>query len=432
MFKWKKDKVSSKMTDTFIGEGTIVEGTIRSAGSLRLEGQLRGDISCEGDVILGESGFAISNITANNVVLAGQVNGNVTITGKLTIMSTGKLYGNMTAASLTIEEGGLLQGSSAMDQAEPDALNPMERRTGTDRRVTNLPYSGEERRSGLDRRDLAAGELPAIPKKISYRAIEKPAAGEADGAEQLESTETAKENNESIVTDPLRESGRAFIHSIAGSAKESGIAESAKEIGGLAESAKEFSGMTESTKEFGGIAESTKEFGENAATSRLASKRLNEGLNAEERAALSGILVAEASAAATSEAIEEVAAAAEIAAAFEESTDASVVDAGIVESAEGDETFEGVERDETVEVAAIQQVNAEANAIEVAEGLNTEAAVSVNAEAVETVVQSNNVYSYGFENRANGSEPASEPEHKERDSIDDRNATDAAALLRNW
>ena len=100
MFNWKKDKISSRLTDTFIGEGTIVEGSIRSEGGVRLEGQLRGDISCKGDVVVGESGFAVSNISADNVILAGQVTGNVHITGKLTITSTGKLYGDMTAATI--------------------------------------------------------------------------------------------------------------------------------------------------------------------------------------------------------------------------------------------------------------------------------------------------------------------------------------------
>ncbi|AZN39506.1 bactofilin family protein [Paenibacillus albus] len=430
MFKWKKDKISSKMTDTFIGEGTIVEGTIRTAGSLRLEGQLRGDISCEGDVILGESGFAVSNITANNVVLAGQVNGNVTITGKLTIMSTGKLYGNMTAASLTIEEGGLLQGSSAMDQAEPVALNPMERRTGIERRVSNLPYAGEERRSGYDRRDFAAGEVPAIPKKISYRAIEKPADGAAE-VEELNANatgaakEAAKENNESIVTDPLRESGRAFIHSIAGSAKESG---------------------------------------ENAAAARAVSSRLNEGLNAEERAALSGILIAQASAAAAvDEAVVEA-----VEAVTAEIADVEAVTAFVDEDATVELVSVGEADDEAAVSAnaiAVEGLSAESvdgvNAIAVeslsaesVDGVNAEAVESlsaesvdgVNAAAVETVIlpglestrtvviepQSNNVYGYGFENRANGSETASELEHQERESANDRNAAEAAALLRNW
>ncbi|REE90572.1 cytoskeletal protein CcmA (bactofilin family) [Paenibacillus taihuensis] len=372
MFKWKKDKISSKMTDTFIGEGTIVEGTVRSAGSLRLEGQLRGDISCEGDVILGESGFAVSNITANNVVLAGQVNGNVTITGKLTIMSTGKLYGNMTAAALTIEEGGLLQGSSAMDQDEP-ALT--ERRSGADRRVSTLPYHGPERRSGFDRRNLAEGEVPAIPKKISYRAIEKPSADEADGTfEVIATTETAKDN-----IDPLRESGRAFIHSIAGGTKESG---------------------------------------ENAAAAQLANNRLNEGLSAGERSALSGILLAEAveiKNETAAQAREEVAdAAEEIAVGLEDSMAEVVEHDETVEAVEAVETVETVESVEAVETMGTVDHEETIKPVETVESLSVaEDTVDISVEVVEAIETvsdaSDDVY-----------------------SSSGRSASDAADLLKNW
>lgn len=453
MFKWKKDKISSKMTDTFIGEGTIVEGTIRSAGSLRLEGQLRGDISCEGDVILGESGFAVSNITANNVVLAGQVNGNVTITGKLTIMSTGKLYGNMTAASLTIEEGGLLQGSSAMDQDEPPAINPMERRNGDDRRVSTAPYKGPERRSGLDRRSLAEGEeVPAIPKKISYRAIEKPAVDATQGttaevdvakvevtAGAARENKQSKENNENVVMDPLRKSGRAFIHSMAGSTKESV---------------------------------------EHADASRQANSRLNEGLNAEERAALSGILLAEAaeikSDAAGQTQEELVDAAGEMAVGLETVGTSESESVSAVEAAEGANTEETSENVgvETFEVAVEAAVSAEDTAVAGAEAVKviSETLESENAESVELAAvvnhqamadqavertgaetalpqgfthtsdsvsdTSGNVYGYGFENRANAGEPVDKPAQTEHDfysgSSNGRTAVDAADLLKNW
>ncbi|QHT59301.1 polymer-forming cytoskeletal protein [Paenibacillus lycopersici] len=223
MFKfWKKDKISTSLTDTFIGEGTIVEGAIRSAGSVRVEGQLRGDIFCEGDVVLGESAFAISNITARNAFLAGQVTGNVRISGKLTITSTGKLYGDMDAATLEIEEGGVFQGNSAMDKGEP-VVSPIERRSGRDRRAANDPnWNGEERRSGYDRRDKnePAGSGPLI-KKISYRAPEK-----KDEAETgPEAAEHQAADDTQAFANPLRENGRAFMQNMNAGRKQDKLGE---------------------------------------------------------------------------------------------------------------------------------------------------------------------------------------------------------------
>lgn len=115
MFKSKK----VSMTDTLIGEGTTFEGRIKSEASIRIEGNITGDIECLGDVIIGEHGSVKSNISARDVVLAGTVQGNVVTKGKLTITSTGSLQGNISAASFIIEEGGLFQGNSKMETKTP-------------------------------------------------------------------------------------------------------------------------------------------------------------------------------------------------------------------------------------------------------------------------------------------------------------------------
>ncbi|CAM3990462.1 polymer-forming cytoskeletal protein [Cohnella lubricantis] len=111
----KKTKIAPGTTDTLIGEGSTFEGKIRSRASVRLEGEITGDLECEGDVIIGEEGIARSNVTARNVVLAGKVHGNITARGKLTIKSSGHLSGNLSAAELAIESGGFFKGISKME-----------------------------------------------------------------------------------------------------------------------------------------------------------------------------------------------------------------------------------------------------------------------------------------------------------------------------
>lgn len=116
MFKSKKHEINPSTTDTLIGEGSVFEGKIKSEASIRIEGQLTGDIDCTGDVTIGQKGIVRSNINARDVIIAGQVNGNVTTKGRLTIMPTGQLNGNTNSASFIIEEGGLFQGTSKMDK----------------------------------------------------------------------------------------------------------------------------------------------------------------------------------------------------------------------------------------------------------------------------------------------------------------------------
>jgi cytoskeletal protein CcmA (bactofilin family) len=121
MFKNKKTKIDPNTTDTLIGEGTHFEGKIKSEAGIRIEGHLTGDIECTGDVTIGENGSASSHIRARHVILAGQVTGNVNASGKLTIKATGKLNGNLSAQELSIEAGGVFQGSSKMENGKESA-----------------------------------------------------------------------------------------------------------------------------------------------------------------------------------------------------------------------------------------------------------------------------------------------------------------------
>lgn len=127
MFKNKSGagKINPDSTDTLIGEGTSFEGKIRTEASIRIEGNIIGDITSGGDVIIGENGVANSNISSRDLVLAGQLNGNVEVRGKLTIGSTGVLNGNIAAASLIIESGGVFNGSSKMTSTKTEVVQPI-------------------------------------------------------------------------------------------------------------------------------------------------------------------------------------------------------------------------------------------------------------------------------------------------------------------
>lgn len=142
MFKNKKSKIDPNMTDTLIGEGSSFEGKIRSEAGIRVEGHLTGDIECTGDVTIGENGVARSHIRARHVIVAGRVTGDIAATGKLTIKATGQLYGNLSAQELSIESGGIFQGSSKMANAkEPSAVQEEQTAAGVKKEQERLPAS---------------------------------------------------------------------------------------------------------------------------------------------------------------------------------------------------------------------------------------------------------------------------------------------------
>ena len=64
---------------TIVGNDTVVEGTIITKASVRIDGTLIGGVSAEGVVILSKNGKIKGNIMAENIVVAGVVEGNMQI-----------------------------------------------------------------------------------------------------------------------------------------------------------------------------------------------------------------------------------------------------------------------------------------------------------------------------------------------------------------
>ena len=95
--------------------GAKLEGTVVSAGSLRIDGQVKGQIQADGDVTLSPQSQVEADIRAQNVSVAGRFKGNMVVKGKAHLARGGRIEGNITSKTLVVEEGGIFHGQSLMD-----------------------------------------------------------------------------------------------------------------------------------------------------------------------------------------------------------------------------------------------------------------------------------------------------------------------------
>ena len=74
-FRKKNSVISTNIekVDTIIGKGTVFQGTINANGTVRIEGEYKGEIRAKGDVIIGNDGRVEATVEARNVVVAGQM-----------------------------------------------------------------------------------------------------------------------------------------------------------------------------------------------------------------------------------------------------------------------------------------------------------------------------------------------------------------------
>ncbi|NLW18043.1 MAG: polymer-forming cytoskeletal protein [Firmicutes bacterium] len=103
--------------DTVIGQGAVINGTVKTEGTLRVDGKIEGEVHVTGDLIIGESGLIAANITAQNVSVAGLVKGNIRADGKLNLLASGKVYGDIHVNDLAVSQGAILQGEVRMTTA---------------------------------------------------------------------------------------------------------------------------------------------------------------------------------------------------------------------------------------------------------------------------------------------------------------------------
>jgi cytoskeletal protein CcmA (bactofilin family) len=100
---------------TIVGAGARLEGNVVSAGSLRIDGQVKGQINADGDVTLSPQSQVEADIRAQNVSVGGKFKGNVIVKGKAHLARGGRIDGNITSKTLVVEEGGVFHGQSIMD-----------------------------------------------------------------------------------------------------------------------------------------------------------------------------------------------------------------------------------------------------------------------------------------------------------------------------
>ncbi|MEJ2637444.1 MAG: polymer-forming cytoskeletal protein [Calditrichia bacterium] len=88
----------------FLGEGTYVEGTIQTKGSLRIDGEIKGAIKASDTLTIGSNGKVSGEVHARMAVVGGRVEGEVSVEEKLVLESNSVLVGNLKAKKLVIDE----------------------------------------------------------------------------------------------------------------------------------------------------------------------------------------------------------------------------------------------------------------------------------------------------------------------------------------
>jgi cytoskeletal protein CcmA (bactofilin family) len=111
---------------SLLASGVIFEGTIQSAGDIRIEGKIKGKLICKSKVVVGPTGIIEGDIESRNAAIAGEIRGKVHVFEVLQVQETAKIYGDVVTEKINIQTGGVISGQIKMGQ---DAHNDLKKIT---------------------------------------------------------------------------------------------------------------------------------------------------------------------------------------------------------------------------------------------------------------------------------------------------------------
>jgi cytoskeletal protein CcmA (bactofilin family) len=100
--------------DSLIGAGTTIEGNIAFTGGLRIDGEIRGNVSASGDqpgtLVVSEHARIDGEVNVSHLVVNGTVNGPVHSSAFIELQPHARITGDIEYSTIEMHLGAIVQG----------------------------------------------------------------------------------------------------------------------------------------------------------------------------------------------------------------------------------------------------------------------------------------------------------------------------------
>jgi cytoskeletal protein CcmA (bactofilin family) len=99
---------------TLVGEGTVIEGQLRFADGLRIDGEVIGDVLATGErrslLVIGEKASIRGRVQAAHVIVNGSVRGPIECDDLLELQPQARIEGDVRYQTLEMHQGAQVHG----------------------------------------------------------------------------------------------------------------------------------------------------------------------------------------------------------------------------------------------------------------------------------------------------------------------------------
>ena len=128
MFEKKKNEdflervgMKAEQWKGFLDQEVSLEGKLTLTGTFRCDGAFKGEIHCDGLLILGETARVEGDIRSKQVSVQGRVKGSIHAQEKLVILQNAVVSGDIYTGCLVIEAGATFDGTCHMPTEESES-----------------------------------------------------------------------------------------------------------------------------------------------------------------------------------------------------------------------------------------------------------------------------------------------------------------------
>ncbi len=118
--------------NALLGRGASFEGKLSFEGTVRIDGNFKGEIFTDDILVIGDGAKVEAEIRAGSVNVNGEVKGNITATKGVDLHRPAKVIGNITTPTLEIEKGVIFEGSCSMKTGGASASNQPQKNKSND------------------------------------------------------------------------------------------------------------------------------------------------------------------------------------------------------------------------------------------------------------------------------------------------------------
>jgi cytoskeletal protein CcmA (bactofilin family) len=110
----KKEKQPDTIS-TFLGHGTSIDGTLEFQGTIRLDGDVKGQvISQNGTLIIGDKAVVKAQVRVDTAIVRGEINGSIEAKKRVEAYPPARIIGDIQAPEIIIESGVVFNGNCSM------------------------------------------------------------------------------------------------------------------------------------------------------------------------------------------------------------------------------------------------------------------------------------------------------------------------------